>query len=65
MNPIDIPAIEKQARRLRAAEIQRVNGLFAERAHLVAKLTVQSVSAGVSVVSEALRPIFSWNPQAR
>jgi len=30
MNPIDIPAIEAQARRLRAAEIQRINGLFAD-----------------------------------
>ncbi len=63
MNPIDIPAIEAQARRLRAAEIQRINGLFAERARLVAKLAVQSVAAGAVAVSEALRPMFSWSPR--
>ncbi|HSG21502.1 MAG TPA: hypothetical protein VLA64_00940 [Azonexus sp.] len=63
MNPIDIPAIEQQARRLRAAEIRRVNGLFAERARLVAKLAAESFAAGAASVSEALRPAFSWNPR--
>ena len=63
MNPIDIPAIEQQARRLRAAEIQRVNGLFVERARLVAKLAAESLAVGAVAVSEALRPMFSWNPR--
>jgi len=63
MNPIDIPAIEEQARRLRAAEIQRLNGLFAERARLVAKLAAESLAAGATAASEALRPAFSWNPR--
>lgn len=63
MNPIDIPAIEEQARRLRAAEIQRINGLFAERTRLVAKLAAESLAAGAAAVSEALRPMFSWNPR--
>ena len=38
MYPIDIPAIERQARELRAAEIQRMNGLFAERTRLLTRL---------------------------
>lgn len=63
MNPIDIPAIEQQARRLRAAEIQRINGLFAERVGLVARLAAKSLAAGAMAVSEALRPLFSWNPR--
>jgi len=63
MNHIDIPAIEEQARRLRAAEIQRVNGLFAERARLVAKLAAESLAVGAVSVSEAFRPMFSWNPR--
>lgn len=63
MNPIDIPAIEEQARRLRAAEIRRLNGLFAERAQLMAKLTAESLAAGTATVSEMLRPMFSWNPR--
>ncbi len=63
MDPIDIPAIEQQARRLRAAEIRRLNGLFAERAQLMARLSAESLTAGTAIVSEALRPMFSWNPR--
>jgi len=64
MRPIDIPAIEQEARELRAAEIQRINGLFAERVELVAKLAAASTVAGAHAFSEMLRPLFSWNPQA-
>jgi len=63
MHPIDIPAIERQARELRAAEIQRLNGLFAEHTQLLARLAAQSAVAGAHAISEILRPLFSWNPQ--
>ena len=63
MYPIDIPAIERQARELRAAEIQRINGLFAERTQLLTRLAARSILAGAQTVSEMLRPLFSWNPQ--
>ena len=46
MYPIDIPAIERQARELRAAEIQRINGLFAERIQLLMRLAAMSAFAG-------------------
>jgi hypothetical protein len=62
---IDIPAIERQARQLRAAEIQRLSGLLAERTQLLARLAAKSASAGVHAISEMLRPLFSWNPQGR
>ena len=62
MAPIDIPAIEEQARKLRAAEIQRINGLFAERARLVASLAAESLGVAAKAMSDALRPLFSWNP---
>ena len=65
MRPIDIPAIEQEARELRAAEVHRINGLFAERAQLLAKLTTDSTLAGAHVFSEMLRPLFSWNPQEK
>ena len=65
MHPIDIPAIERQARQLRAAEIQRMNGLFAERTGLLTRLAVMSALDGARVISETLRPLFSWNPQER
>ena len=63
MRPIDIPAIEQEARELRAAEIHRINGLFAERVELLAKLATASTVAGAHAASEMLRPLFSWNPQ--
>ena len=63
MYPIDIPAIERQARELRAAEIQRINGLFAERIQLLMRLAAMSAFAGAHAISEMLRPLFSWNPQ--
>jgi hypothetical protein len=63
MYPIDIPAIERQARELRAAEIQRMNGLFAERFQLLTRLATKSALAGAHAISEMLRPLFSWNPQ--
>ena len=64
MFPIDIPAIERQARELRAAEIQRMNGLFAERTRLLTRLAATTAAAGAHAISEMLRPLFSWNPQA-
>ncbi len=63
MRPIDIPAIEHEARELRAEEIHRLNGLFVERVELLAKLAATSTVAGAHMFSEMLRPLFSWNPQ--
>ncbi|MGB4064930.1 MAG: hypothetical protein WBK19_13995 [Azonexus sp.] len=65
MTPIDIPTIERQARELRAAEIRRLNGLFAERSALVLKLATGSALAGARALAETLRPLFAWNPQTR
>jgi hypothetical protein len=65
MTPIDIPAIERQARALRAAEIRRLNGLFAERFMLLLKLATGSALAGARALGESLRPLFAWNPQAK
>lgn len=65
MNSIDIPAIEKRARQLRAAEIQRINGLFAERTLLLVRLAAGSLATGVLAISTLLQPLFSWNPRAQ
>jgi len=64
MAPIDIPTIERQARELRAAEMRRLNGLFAERSALLVKLAANSILAGACAVGEMLRPLFAWNPQS-
>lgn len=63
MNPIDIPAIERHARQLRAQEIQRLQGLFAERFSLYAVLLGHSLLSLLQSIGELLRPAFSWNPQ--
>lgn len=63
MQPIDIAAIERQARALRAAEIQRISGLFAERTGLLVRLAAGSALAGLLSLSEVLHPLFAWNPQ--
>lgn len=62
MAPIDIPAIEQRARRLRAEEMRRIEGLVAQRMGLYFRLLGGSLLAALRLVSEALRPLFSWNP---
>jgi len=64
MNPIDIPTIERTARAMRAQEIQRLQGLFAERLSLYAVLLGNSLLTLVVTLGEFIRPLLSWNPQA-
>jgi hypothetical protein len=63
--PIDIPAIERHARQLRAEEMQRLQGVLAERLGLYGLLLARSLLVVLEVASEWLRPWFSWNPQRR
>jgi hypothetical protein len=69
MRPIDIPAIEQEARELRAAEIHRINGLFAElfswnpQDH--ATSSTHSIAPSLERLNDAARTLFSWNPQDR
>lgn len=65
MEPIDIAAIERHARQLRAQEIQRLEGLFVERAKVYGLLLGNSVLSLLETVGEVIRPLFSWNPQER
>ncbi|MDQ5881606.1 MAG: hypothetical protein QG616_1437 [Pseudomonadota bacterium] len=65
MAPIDIAAIERRARQLRAEEIRRIEGLFAERMRITGRLLAESTFAGLLAVAAAIRPVFSWNPQAK
>ena len=63
MEQIDIAAIERRARRLRAEEIRRIEGLFAERLRVTGRLAAASLFSGLLALAELLRPLFSWNPQ--
>lgn len=65
MSPIDITAIERQARQLRSEEMQRIQGIMATRLHLYGQLLVATAQSGLAAIGSALRHLFSWNPQAR
>lgn len=63
MNLIDIPTIERQARALRAHELQDNRGLFTDSLKLYTVLLGSSILSLFSFVADCLRPAFSWNPQ--
>lgn len=63
MDHIDYELIIEQARQMRAKELQRYQGLMGERILLVAKLLGGSLMSVLEWASEALRPLFSWNPK--
>lgn len=65
MLPIDVVAIERHARELRAQEMQQLQGIFAERLGLYGRLFADSLLSLARTVSKILRPAFSWNPQRR
>ena len=65
MPPLNIPAIEQEARKLRAEEMQRIQGLVLARLRLAARLLGATALSGLVAASEILRPLFSWNPQER
>jgi hypothetical protein len=65
MAPIDYPSIERYARELRRQEIRRLEGVAAERMSVYFNLLGQSVMQGLYMLSEFLRPLFSWTPDRR
>ena len=64
MLPLNIAAIEQEARKLRAEEIQRIEGLFLARMLVYGRSLLATAGAGLTVASIGLRRLFSWNPQA-
>jgi hypothetical protein len=64
MSPINVSMIEQEARRLRAEEIQRIQGLMQARIGLYFRLLAASGLSALAVLAESVRPLFAWNPQA-
>jgi len=64
MLPLDITAIDQHARHLRAIDMQRNPGRMSAQMRLYAQLLAASLLTGLIVLSEVLRYLFSWNPQA-
>lgn len=65
MSPIDILAIEQEARKRRAEEMQRVSGLLSAQLRVYAKLLAATALQGLIALGEIIRPLFAWNPRAR
>lgn len=65
MSPLNLPAIERQARQMRAEEMQRIQGLFVMRLQLYGQLLAAASLSALKAIGASLRPLFSWNPQAR
>lgn len=65
MDELDTAIIIQEARRLRAEEMQRVQGAIAARMRIVAGLAGESLMAGFKGIADAVRPLFSWNPRER
>lgn len=63
MTHIEIIAIERQARQLRAEEMRRLSGILAERMNVYFRLLGGTLVSLGSLLSEILRPLFSWNPR--
>jgi hypothetical protein len=64
MLPLDITAIDQHARHLRAADMQRNPERMSAQMRLYGRLMAASLLSGLIVLSDVLRPLFSWNPQA-
>lgn len=64
MLPIDIIAIEQKARRMRAEEIQRMEGLVWARLQLLVSLLAGSIGSGVTEIASALRALLTSHPRA-
>jgi len=63
MSHIDIVAIERQARQLRAEEMRRLSGIMAERSSAYLVLLGNTLVSLGGALSAVLRPLFSWNPR--
>ena len=65
MSPINITEIERQARQLRAQEMQRIQGVISARLRLYGQLLAATALSGLAAIGSGLHLLFSWNPQAR
>jgi hypothetical protein len=59
MNQLDTLKIIREAKEVRAAEMQRIQGLMTRRIGLYFRLLAGSATDA----GNSLQPLFSWNPQ--
>jgi len=63
MTRIEIVAIERQARQLRAEEMRRLSGILAEWMNVYLRLLGRTLVSLGSLLSKIPRPLFSSNPR--
>ncbi|MBI3094165.1 MAG: hypothetical protein HYY97_04775 [Rhodocyclales bacterium] len=64
MLPLNLAAIDKEARQLRTAELQRLQGLFFAKVSAYGHWMAGAAHSGLTAIGTSLRHLFSWNPQA-
>lgn len=64
MLPLNLATIDKEARQLRTAELQRLQGLFFAKVSTYGHRLAGAAHSGLTTISTSLRHLFSWNPQA-
>jgi hypothetical protein len=65
MAPIDYPSLERYARELRAQEMKRLEAVAVERMGVYVRLLGETALHALDLLSELLRPLFSWTPERR
>lgn len=64
MLPVTFDKIDKEARQLRNAEIQRLEALLFAKVSAYGHRLAGAAHSGLKALSVSLRHLFSWNPQA-
>ena len=64
MLPQNLTALDKEARALRAAELQEIQEQFFAKVSAYGQLLAAAAQSGLTAISHRLRHLFSWNPQA-
>lgn len=64
MPTLNFGAIEKEARQLRSAELQRIQDAFFAKVSTYGRQLAATARSGLMALGNGLRHLFSWNPQA-
>ena len=65
MTRTNVAEVEQQSYDSQASEIRYAEGLTSAEAPVTLPKIGATVLSGLTAASEALRPLFSWNPQRR
>ena len=64
MLPLNLTTLDKQARELRTAELQRIQDALFGKVSTYGHKLAAAAQSGLTALGNGLRHLFSWNPQA-